>query len=54
MGHLLVVESKQQSVDHEWVDLMREAKEMGLTAEDIRTFLAGAERCPSPPMEAIK
>ncbi|WP_066175957.1 anti-repressor SinI family protein [Bacillus marinisedimentorum] len=39
MAHIFVLNDEKQSFDHEWADLMRKAKEMGFTADEIRNFL---------------
>lgn len=32
---------KNKEVDYEWLELMKEAKTIGLTLEEVRLFLAG-------------
>lgn len=36
-------QSREQSVDTEWIELMKVAKDLGLSVEEIRKFLAEHE-----------
>lgn len=31
------------TLDYEWVTLIKKAKDLGMTAEEVRVFLSGAE-----------
>ncbi|THE15500.1 DNA-binding anti-repressor SinI [Bacillus timonensis] len=33
------VKSKNEQLDHEWIDLILEAVEMGMSVQDIQAFL---------------
>lgn len=34
---------KNKGIDYEWLELMKEAKAIGLTLEEVRVFLADKE-----------
>ncbi|SDQ24772.1 MULTISPECIES: anti-repressor SinI family protein [Virgibacillus] len=35
---------KNREIDYEWLELMKEAKTIGLTLEEVRLFLAGIKQ----------
>lgn len=35
---------QKHAIDYEWVNLIKEAKELGMTLDEIRLFLSNAEQ----------
>lgn len=45
------MEKETKKLDHEWVQLLREARNAGLTVEDVLCFLKSSEKSSeSPPL----
>ncbi|EKF34602.1 MULTISPECIES: anti-repressor SinI family protein [Bacillus] len=45
------MEKKTKLLDNEWVQLLREARKVGLTVDEVRHFLKSSEKSSeSPPM----
>ena len=38
-GYILVVLASEEQLDEEWVELIKEALELGISIEEIRNFL---------------